>query len=83
MVCAFGRQHNDVKNNPSLSLKRKIYNQCSVPVLTYRFEARSLTKALEDVQSRRRGQVCHQIRRISCLEDFVRWIDEKIEFLWH
>ena len=31
---AFGRQHNVMKSNLLSSLKRKIYNECFLPVLT-------------------------------------------------
>ena len=48
---AFGRQHkhNVMKKNFPLSLKRKVYNQCILPVITYGSETcvLKITKALE------------------------------------
>ena len=41
---AFGRQHNVMKGNIPLLLKRKMYNECFEPVLTYGSETWSLTK---------------------------------------
>ena len=37
----------------------------------------------KDVQGRRETGACHRSRGNSCLEDFVEWIDEGIEFLKH
>ena len=36
-----GRQHNVMKNYLPLSLKRKVYNQCILPVLTHELETKS------------------------------------------
>ena len=44
---AFGRQHNVMKSYFPLSLKRKIYTQCILPVVTYGPETWSLTKSLK------------------------------------
>ena len=44
---AFDRQHNVMISNLPLSLKRKVYNQYILPVLTYGSEIWNLTQALE------------------------------------
>ena len=44
---AFGRQKYVEKSNFSPSPKRKVYNQCILPVLTYESETYSLTEVLE------------------------------------
>ena len=46
---AFGRrrQHNVIVSNFSLSLKKKVYNQCILLVLTYESDTWSLKKARE------------------------------------
>ncbi len=43
----FGQQNLVMNSNLSLSLKRKVYNQCILPVLTYGSETWRLTKELE------------------------------------
>ena len=53
---AFGKQSSVMKSNLPISLKRKVYNQCILPVLTYGSETWSLTKVLErKLQSAQRG----------------------------
>ena len=44
---AFGKQNEIMKSKMPLSLKRKVFNQIVLPVLTYGSETWSLTKALE------------------------------------
>ena len=43
----FGSQHNIMKSSFPLALKRKLYNQCILHVLSYESETWSLTKAME------------------------------------
>ena len=43
----FGRQHSVMKSNLPPSLKRKVYNQCILPLLRYGSETWSLTKTLQ------------------------------------
>ena len=55
---AFDRQHNVMKSNLSLSLKRKVYDQCILSVPAYGSETWSLTKDLErKIQSVQRGMM--------------------------
>ncbi len=52
----FGKQNLVMNSNLSLSLKRKVYNQCILPVLTYGAETWRLTKELErKLRSAQRG----------------------------
>ena len=44
---AFGKQSSVMKSNLPIALKRKVYNQCILPVITYGSETWSLTKELE------------------------------------
>ncbi len=44
---AFGKQNLVMNSNLPLSLKKKVYNQCILPVLTYGAETWPLTKELE------------------------------------
>ena len=44
---ALGRQHNIMEINITLTLKRKVYNQYILPVLTYGSETWSLMKVME------------------------------------
>ncbi len=44
---AFSKQNLVMNSNLPLSLKRKVYNQCILPVLTYGLETWRLTKELE------------------------------------
>ncbi len=43
----FGKQNLVMSSNLPLSLKRKVYNQCTLPVLTYGTETWRLTKDSE------------------------------------
>ncbi len=53
---AFGKQNIVMNSNLPLSLKRKVYNQCILPVLTYGSETWRLTKELErKLRSAQRG----------------------------
>ncbi len=53
---AFGKQNFVMNNNLPLSLRRKVYNQCILPVLTYGAETWRLTKELErKLRSAQRG----------------------------
>ena len=53
---AFGKQSSIMKSRLPLSLKRKVYNQCILPVLTYGSETWSITKNLErKLRSAQRG----------------------------
>ena len=53
---AFGKQSSVMKSNLPIALKRKVYNQCILPVMTYGSETWSLTKELErKLQSAQRG----------------------------
>ncbi len=53
---AFGKQNLVMNSNLPLSLKRKVYNQCILPVLTYGSETWRLTKELErKLRSAQRG----------------------------
>ncbi len=53
---AFGKQNLVMNSNLPLSLKRKVYNQCILPVLTYGSETWRLTKELETkMRSAQRG----------------------------
>ncbi len=54
---AFGKQNLVMNMNLPLSLKRKVYNQCILPVLTYGSETWRLTKELErKLRSAKRGR---------------------------
>ncbi len=44
---AFGKQNLVMNSNLPLSLKRKVYNKCILPVLTYGSDTWLLTKELE------------------------------------
>ncbi len=44
---AFGKQSLVMNSNLPLSLKREVYNQCILPVLTYGAETWPVTKELE------------------------------------
>ncbi len=44
---AFGKQNLVMNNNLPLSLQRKVYNHCILPVITYGSETWRLTKELE------------------------------------
>ena len=44
---AFGRQNNILRSSLPLCLKRKVFNQCILPVMTYGSETWTLTKSLE------------------------------------
>ena len=53
---AFGKQSSIMKSNLPLSLKRKVYNQCVLPVIIYGSETWSITKHLErKLRSAQRG----------------------------
>ncbi len=53
---AIGKQNLVMNRNLILSLKRKVYNQCILPVLTYGSETWRLTKELErNLRSAQRG----------------------------
>ncbi len=53
---AFGKQNLAMNSNLPLSLKRKVYNHCILPVLTYGSETWRLTKELEmKLRSEQRG----------------------------
>ncbi len=53
---AFGKQNLVMNSNLPLPLKRKVYNQCILPVLTYGSETWCLTKELErKLRSAQRG----------------------------
>ncbi len=53
---AFGKQNLIMNSNLPLSLKRKVYNQCILPVLTYGSETWRVTKELErKLRSPQRG----------------------------
>ncbi len=53
---ALGKQNLVMNSNLPLSLKRKIYKQCILPVLTYGLETWRLTKELErKLRSAQRG----------------------------
>ena len=53
---AFGKQNSVMKSKLPLSLKRKVYNQCILPVLTYGSETWSITKGMErKLRSAQRG----------------------------
>ncbi len=53
---AFGKQNLVMNSNLPLSLKRKVYNHCTLPVLTYGSETWRLTKELErKLRSAQRG----------------------------
>ncbi len=55
-LSAFGKQNLVMNSNFPLSLKRKVYNQCILPVLTYGSETLRLTKELErKLRSAQRG----------------------------
>ncbi len=45
---AFGKQNLVMNSNLPLSLKRKVYNQCILPVLTYGSETCRLTKGVRE-----------------------------------
>ena len=44
---AFGKHSNIFRSKMPMKLKRQVYNQCVIPVITYGAETWSLTKALE------------------------------------
>ncbi len=53
---AFGKQNLVMNSNLPISLKRKVYNQCILPVLKYGSETWRLTKELErKLRSAKRG----------------------------
>ncbi len=53
---AFGKQNLIMNSNLPLSLKREVYNQCILPVLTYESETWRLTKELQiKLRSAQRG----------------------------
>ncbi len=53
---AFGKHNLVMNSNLPLSMKRKVYNQCIIPVLTYGLETWRLTKELErKLRSAQRG----------------------------
>ncbi len=53
---AFGKLNLVMNRYLPLNLKRKVYNQCILPVLTYGSETRRLTKKLErKLRSAQRG----------------------------
>ncbi len=52
---AFGKQNLVMNSNLPLSLKRKVYNQCILPVLTYGSETWRLTKELEETEKCTKG----------------------------
>ena len=60
---AFGRQHNVWESNLTLSLKRKVYNQCILPVLTYGSETWNRMKALEWKPQSEEKNVLHIMER--------------------
>ncbi len=69
---AFGKNSLVVSSDLPLSLKRKVYNQCILPVLKYRSETLRLTKGLERKQkSAQRAME----RKMLC----ITWKDNKRE----
>ena len=68
---AFGRQHNIMKCNLLLSMKRKAYNKFILPVLTNGSQTWSLTNVLEQkLQSAQRG-----MERIML---GIKWIEREL-----
>ncbi len=67
---AFGKQNLVMNSSLPLSLKRKVYNQCILPALTYGSEAWRLTKESErKLRSAQRGM---ERRMVS-----ISWRDKK------
>ncbi len=74
---AFGKQNLVLNSNLPLSLKRKVYNQCILPVLTYRSETWRFTKELErklrsaqrEMERRMLGVTWRDKKRASCIRE--------------